>query len=196
MLGQSVSEENDKTVKEETMDTSIQSALRLSVQKFHMPRYHELPNVGLYLEQVAKYVNNVLSPLNCAEITTSMISNYVKKGFIPSPQKKQYDADRVVYILFTAVAKNVLALEDIVELINMQKQKYSLAVAYDYFCSELENMLAFVVGLKDEPEKNIGVTEETAEKALLRNVITSVSHSLYLTATFAALKAARKGNGK
>ena len=123
------------------MDTSIQSSLRLSVQKFRMPRYHELPNVGLYLEQVAKYVNNVLSPLNCAEITTSMISNYVKKGFIPSPQKKQYDVDRVIYILFTAVVKNVLALEDIVELIEMQKQKYSLPVAYDYFCSELENML-------------------------------------------------------
>ena len=173
------------------MDTKIQEALRLSVQKFHMPRYHELPNVGLYLEQVAKYVNNVLAPLNCAEITTSMISNYVKKGFIPSPQKKQYDVDRVVYILFTAVVKNVLALEDIVELIDMQKKKYSLAVAYDYFCSELENMLAFVVGLKDEPEKGLGVTKETAEKALLRNVITSVSHSLYLTATFAALKKER-----
>lgn len=173
------------------MDTNIQEKLRLAVTKFHMPRYAELPNVGLYLEQVAKYINNVLTPLDCAEITTSMISNYVKKGFVPSPQKKQYDADRIVYLLFTAVTKNVLALEDIVELIDMQKKKYSLAVAYDYFCSELENMLSYVVGLKDEPEKNLGVTAETAEKALLRNVITSVSHSLYLTATFAALKKER-----
>ena len=178
------------------MDPNIRERIAASIDAFRLPAYQEIPDVGLYLEQTAKYLTDCLAPVQNTPVTGSMISNYVKKGFIPSPQKKQYDADRVVYILFTAVAKNVLALEDIVELINMQKQKYSLAVAYDYFCSELENMLAFVVGLKDEPEKNIGVTEETAEKALLRNVITSVSHSLYLTATFAALKAARKGNGK
>ena len=166
----------------------IQKKLRASIAHFHLPRYEELPSVGLYLEQVTKYINSVLAPLGCAEITTSMISNYVKKDFIPSPQKKQYDADRIVYLMFITITKNVLALEDIVELFKMQKNHYSIAVAYDYFCSELENMLTYVFGLKEEPEKNLGVTEETAEKALLRNVIISVSHSLYLTATFAAIK--------
>lgn len=170
------------------MDTKIQDSLRVSVSRFHMPRYAELPNVGLYLEQVVKYINGVLAPLDCAEITASMISNYVKKGYIPSPHKKQYDADQIVYLLFTAITKNVLALDDIVELFKMQKEYYSISVAYDYFCSELENMLAYVFGLKNEPERNLGVTEETAEKALLRNVIISASHSLYLTATFAAIK--------
>ena len=43
---------------------------------FRMPRYDELPNVGLYLEQTVKYINECLSPLNIP-VTSSMISNYV-----------------------------------------------------------------------------------------------------------------------
>ncbi len=42
-----------------------------------LPRYHEITNVGLYLEQTAKFVNQYLKELNQPELTNSMISNYV-----------------------------------------------------------------------------------------------------------------------
>ncbi|MBQ7335184.1 MAG: DUF1836 domain-containing protein [Clostridia bacterium] len=168
-------------------DAKIKIRLQASVANFHLPRYHELPNVGLYLEQVTQYINSFLGSVSCAEITTSMISNYVKKGFIPSPQKKQYDADRIAYLIFIAITKNVLPLENIVALFEMQKTSYSIPMAYNYFCCELENMLSYVFGLKDKPEKNLGVTTSD-EKDLLRNVIISVSHSLYLSAYFSEIK--------
>ena len=170
------------------LDKNVKQQLRGLVADFRLPRYQELPDVGLYMEQVAKYINGFLEPVGCAEITTSMISNYVKKGFIPSPQKKQYDADRIAYLLFIAVTKNVLSLENIVALFEMQKESYTLPMAYDYFCVELENMLAYVFGLKDEPDRNLGVLPVSAEKDFLRNVIISVSHSMYLTACFSAMK--------
>jgi len=53
---------------------------------FRMPRYAEIPDVGLYLEQVVKYVNDKLEIFNLP-ITTSMISNYVKKGYIERLKK-------------------------------------------------------------------------------------------------------------
>ena len=49
------------------------------MQEFRMPRYHEIPDVGLYLEQTIKYINSCLAPLDIA-VTASMVSNYVKKG--------------------------------------------------------------------------------------------------------------------
>jgi len=172
------------------MKTEIKQKLKDSVANFHLPRYAELPTVGLYLEQVAKYINSYLVSVGCPEITTSMISNYVKKDFIPPPQKKQYYPDQIAYLIFITVIKNVLPLENIVEMFEMQKENYTLPMAYDYFCSELENMVFFVFGIKTEPEKNIGVTNSD-EKDLLRNVIISVSHSMYITATFAKLKSSR-----
>ncbi|MBQ8310952.1 MAG: DUF1836 domain-containing protein [Clostridia bacterium] len=165
----------------------IRQRLKASITDFRLPRYHEIPDVGLYLEQVTQYINGILVPVGCAEITTSMISNYVKKGVIPPPQKKQYRADQIIYLIFIAITKNVLHLESIVRMFDMRRELYTLQMAYDYFCNELENMLAYVFGHKDHPEENLGVTQ-TEEKALLRNVIISVSHSMYISAYFSEIK--------
>ena len=169
------------------MNEDIKVRLKSSVADYRLPRYAELPNVGLYLEQVAKYINGFLVPIGCSEITTSMISNYVKKGYIPAPEKKQYYSDHIAYLIAIAITKNVLSLDNIHELFMMQRKMYSVPVAYDYFCMEFENMLAVVFGLKKKPDMNIGVTN-TELKDFLRNVIISVSHSVYLAACFAEMK--------
>ena len=103
-------------------NSDIKTSLKNAVSEFRLPRYAELPNVGLYLEQVAKYINGYITPLGCAEITTSMISNYVKKGYIPSPHKKQYDRDRIAYLIFIAITKSVLSMDHIVKIFDMQKE--------------------------------------------------------------------------
>ena len=169
------------------MNEEIRIRLKKTVADYRLPRYAELPNEGIYLEQVTKYVNGFLVPIGCAEITTSMISNYVKKGIIPPPEKKQYYADHIAHLMFVAVAKNVLSLDNIHELFLMQRQMYSVSVAYDYYCMEFENMLTYVFGVKEKPDANIGVTH-TELKDFLRNVIISVSHSVYLAACFDEIK--------
>ena len=149
-----------------------------SIANFHLPRYQDLPDMGLYLDQTTKYINHYLAPLGCMEITSSMISNYVKKGIVPSPVKKQYYADQIAYLFFIAIAKRVLSMENIVRLEERQKRTYSPQVAYDYFCRELENMLYYTFGLTDSVA-NIGVTA-TPEKSLLRSVIIAAAHIIYL----------------
>lgn len=70
------------------------------INEFHMPRYQELPDVGLYLEQTTKYINGYLEPLGCMEITSSMISNYVKKGYVASPIRKQYYREQIAQLFY------------------------------------------------------------------------------------------------
>ena len=76
----------DNTMKQET-----KQQVRQTVANFRLPRYQEIPNMGLYLEQATKYVCEYLEPLGDYTLTPSMISNYVKKGLIANPIKKQYD---------------------------------------------------------------------------------------------------------
>ncbi len=166
--------------------------LKETVSGFRLPRYDEIPDAGLYLEQVTQYINGFLLPVGCAEITPSMISNYVKKGFIESPQKKQYHADQIAYLMFIAITKNVLSLENIVALFQMRKLRYTLPMAYDYFCIELENMVEFVFGNKERPDENLGLTH-SEEKEFLRSVLISVSHSMYLSACFSFMKETEAG---
>ncbi|MBQ8803100.1 MAG: DUF1836 domain-containing protein [Tyzzerella sp.] len=152
-----------------------------------MPRYHEIPDDGLYLEQTTQYINNALAPLGCMEITSSMISNYVKKGFIAPPVKKLYYAEQIAYLFYIAIAKNVLSMEHIYQLREMQKKSYTAEVAYNYLCAEFENVLFHVFGLKERIE-DIGVTKSD-EKVLFREVIIAASNSIHLTSCFNALQA-------
>ena len=148
------------------------------IEQFRMPRYREIPDVGLYLDQTVKYINRFLTPLGCMEITSSMVSNYVKKGYISNPVKKQYDAEQIAYLFFISVAKSVLSMDNIARLFSMQKRMYDAETAYDFFCDELENMLQFTFAIKPAPD-DIGVTNTEAKK-MLRSVILAVSQIIYL----------------
>ena len=154
----------------------------VSIENFRLPRYREIPNVGLYLDQTVKYINPFLAPLGFGEVTPSMISNYVKKGYISNPVRKQYSADQIASLFFIAIAKNVVTMENIALLFEMQESSYARNVAYDYFCAELENMLGYTFGLKDEIE-DIGTTD-TEQRKILQSVIIAVVHIIYLTSQF------------
>lgn len=156
-----------------------------SLETFQLPRYAQLPDVGLYLEQTTQYINNYLAPLGCIEITGSMISNYVKKGLVANPVKKQYYADQIAHLICITILKNVLSLEHINELFNRQRKIYTDEVAYDYFCMELENMLYFHFGLKESVDE-IGRRSSTV-KQMLRSAIIAVSHIIYLNHCFESL---------
>ena len=68
----------------------------------------------------------------------------------------------------------------------MQKGVYTNQVAYDYFCSELENMLFYTFGVRDEVEQ-VGVTNSDL-KMMLRGVIIAVSQMIYLERCFDAIE--------
>ena len=156
--------------------------LAAAVRRFRLPRYQEIPTVGLYLDQTTKYISQYLDPLEENCLTNSMIANYVKRKLIANPVKKQYGREQIAYLFFIAVAKNVLSLDSLERFIRVQERTYSLDQAYDYFCDELENILAFVFGLKSSPD-DVGVTR-TDEKMMLRSTIIAFSHKIYLEKFF------------
>ena len=146
--------------------------MRFSARDYRMPRYKEIPNVGLYLEQTVKYINECLAPIEIS-ITPSMLSNYVKKG---------YYADQIAYAIYIVIIKQVLSMDNIASLFVLQKATYTLPVAYDYFCSELEKTLIAIFENKEEPMKDMG--DIPFEKKMLHSVIVAVSHIIYLNDCF------------
>lgn len=152
--------------------------LKDSVRDFRLPRYAEIPSVGLYLEQASKYICEYLEPLGDFSLTPSMISNYVKKGLISSPVKKQYSREQIAYLFFIAVGKSVLSLDALSNFIALQKRTYDLQRAYDYFCEEFENVLAFTFEVADVME--VKGEDNTMEKRLLFACIVAAVEKVYL----------------
>ena len=78
-------------------------------------------------------------------------------------------------------------MEDIRLLIQLQKDAYTSQKAYEYFRLELENVLFYVFGLKEEL-KLVG-NDRTDTKNMLRTVIVTAAHKAYLDKYFVALHA-------
>ena len=169
------------------MNHSITDAISCSMRGFRLPRYHEIPDVGLYLEQTTKYVNQCIRPLGFEDVTSSMIRNYVKQGLITNPIHKQYSADQIAHLIALALLKQVSPLEHInsLFLILNESGTYTVPMAYNYFCEETENILYFRFGLKDSVD-DVGVTS-SLEKEMLRSAVTAVSHIVYLNRCFLIL---------
>ena len=157
------------------------------IEDFRLPRYGEIPDVGLFLEQTTKYIAGILSPLEGITITSSMISNYVKRGLIKSPVRKQYDREQIAYLIFIAVAKSVLSLENLQLFVSLQTKSYTSEVAYEYFCREFESLLRCVFEMRAVPEISGTKNRNIELKNMLRNTIITAVHKVYLETFFATL---------
>lgn len=149
-----------------------------NIRLFRLPRYDDLPDGGLYLEQATAFVNECLAPLELAPLTSSMLSNYVKHRYISPPVRKLYYRDQIAYLIFLVIAKQVLPLPHIRTLFDIQKSAYSERDAYENFCLRFEAMLSYLFG--DRPSPILYGEDSNYERQLFQSVIVSTAHIIYL----------------
>lgn len=122
------------------------------MEKYKLPRYNELPDFRLFVEQVISYIEPKLQPFFDEEekiLTNSMINNYVKKGLVDPPVKKKYGRTHMVYFIVVCLLKNSFSLDEIDAIINRVIATLPIDVAYNYFCDELEMCLESVFEHKE-----------------------------------------------
>ena len=149
------------------------------LSQFFLPEYDQIPDVGLYLDQVVKYLNGFLDPYPELAVTGSMISNYVKLKLVPKAVKKAYSRDQIAMFFFIALSKQVLSIDEIREALVISAQYCNPENAYTRFRDEL---LAVLSG-KEEPEAS-----SHEERQLLHLTVLSIAHKMELSRWFAERK--------
>lgn len=131
----------------ERRNTHEQSAQRFdSVERytsgFSSPRWEELPNFDLYLDQVITLIEGYLQNLFDEEkdtiLTSAMINNYVKLKLIPKAEKKRYNRIHIAYLIAITILKQVLTISEVKEGIEYQAGINGLKEAFNLFCEEQE----------------------------------------------------------
>ena len=158
----------------------------ITITNFHMPRWSELPKFDLYLDQTVnileKYLKNCIGNKEETIITKTMINNYVKQGLIKPPKKKKYNRIHIATLLVICILKQIYSINDISKLISYAGETTKLVLAYNQFCSELENSLFAVFN-----NKNYEISSDISiEHKLLKSVVLSFAHKLYVENTFLA----------
>ena len=99
-----------------------------------LPRWSQLPEIGLYMDQVLLVLNGALAPLNM-EVTSTMINNYVKMKLTRSALKKKYGRDQLASFFVICLMKKNLSMP---EISVVMKHFGMTEASFDRFCSELE----------------------------------------------------------
>ena len=158
---------------------------KMNLEEFKLPLYNEIPDVGLYLDQVTKYISKYVEVLECITVTPSMISNYVKKKIITNPVKKQYRREQIAELFFIVLAKSVISLEDASAMLHIYRSKYDPEKAYGFFAESIMNS---VLRTEQSEVEESSCAEQVFEKRLLKDVATAIGYKVHLEKRFKKLR--------
>lgn len=82
---------------------------------YRLPDWEELPDIGLYMEQVVTLLKGYLNylPPELEEeqfITPAAINNYVRKKIMPEPVRKKYYRVQIAYLIMICTLKHCLSI--------------------------------------------------------------------------------------
>lgn len=152
--------------------TKIQSG----IIEFHCPRWNELPDVDLYMDQVVSVLEKNLSVFSQIEgekvITPTMINNYVKQKLVLPPEKKRYNKEHLSCFFIICLMKRILSISEISRLLAYISRNQSMETGYDLFCTELEKALKDVLMNKNT------VSEAVSDFILIRSAVLALAYKL------------------
>ena len=103
---------------------------------FSYPKWEDIPNIDLYLDQVLLYVNQVCAPVSPDKekgLTASMVNNYVKHGYLTKPDKKKYQRKQIARLIAITTLKSVFSIQEITQTLNTLQTQASSDQLYDAF---------------------------------------------------------------
>ena len=154
------------------------------IEKIHIPRWEELPNVDLYMDQILTFINSSLSEyINFSEdedknkiLTKTMINNYVKNNILEPPVKKKYSKAQCAKLFVICILKQVFSMNEISSLINIALESTDISHAYNSFCSLFEEAVISIFEKKEFSK----VDSSNENRYLLKAVLLSCSYKIYV----------------
>ncbi len=138
------------------------SEFSAELSTFKTEGWNQFPGIDLYMDQVVTYLDRLLQLFDTDAsgkvITSSMVNNYVKEGYLKRPVNKKYDRVHLVTLYIMSMLKPILPIPLIAgSLSNLSDEaKYQnffeeLAKLQDEAFSKVSNMLsANIEQLSDE----------------------------------------------
>ncbi len=153
-------------------------------KNFRIPRWEELPDVDLYLEQIISLIDGSIGKYVNEDgkkaLTKTMVNNYVKQKIIEAPEKKKYNKLAVASLHVITVLKSVFSINEIAELIKLAIKANDVEISYNRFCETIEDQVRAVFA----GEELTGRGPLNDPQYILMNVCRTFACSLYVKETY------------
>ncbi len=92
------------------------------LNEYKLPAWEEIPDLGLYMEQVLlflrKYLDYLPPELKDEQfITAATINNYVRNRYMPEPVKKRYYRVHLAYLIVICTLKQSMSIATVVRML-------------------------------------------------------------------------------
>ncbi len=128
-----------------------------SLQSFQRIEWEDLPNYGLYSDQLISFIEEKLQQyFDDKVLTASMINNYVKQQMMPKPINRKYYREHIAHLIIICLLKTLMPIARIKEGITLQERIMGTEASYNEFMTILDNSMSQIIdSLRTEDENNI-----------------------------------------
>lgn len=125
--------------------------LKKVIENINIIDEKDIPAIDLYMDQITTFMDKHLAKSKRYEddkiLTKTMINNYAKNDLLPSPVKKRYSKEHVIFLIFIYYFKSYLSINDIKTILEPIASEYfgnsadiTIEEIYNGVCS-MENTL-------------------------------------------------------
>lgn len=122
------------------------------LQAYKLPQWEEIPDIGLYMEQVlqllTEYLDYLPPELQADQlITAATVNNYVRNKFMPAPLKKKYYRSHIAYLIVICSLKQRLNIATIHKMLPMGIPEAEVRTIYTAYANQYMLTAKYFVGL-------------------------------------------------
>lgn len=158
----------------------------------------DIPNIDLYMDQVTGFIderlkNTARHPSEERILTKTMINNYAKNDLLPPPDKKRYNKEHILILIFIYYFKSILSINDIRQMLHPLTERYfgkdadlSIASIYEEVASvekeQLEEIKKDIMKKYQTSKEKFAEVGDEKEKDFLQlfAFICSLSYDVYV----------------
>ena len=153
------------------------------LDNFRLPEWENIPDFGLYMEQVIDLLKQYLDylPPELKEeqfITASTINNYVRTKVMPEPIKKRYYREHIAYLIIICTLKQTLSIALVHRIIPMGLTRDEVETVYrsyvkqhsisaKYFTDQVRLLAAPILEHAERGETAVDRTEDLITRSAI-----------------------------
>ena len=149
-------------------------------KSYRCPRWHNLPAIPLYMDQVVLVLEESLGSFAGQEkiVTATMVNNYVKQKVIAPPEKKKYGRSHIAELIMVSILKRVLSMSEIIVLKQTLTATLGMEDSYTLFCEKLESALC--AAFTDTASPTFGTSTNDGPIGALDAALAALMGKLYV----------------
>jgi hypothetical protein len=154
------------------------------MEQFDLPKWEQLPQLELYMDQLISQVRRYLSLFPEDEqnpvITPSIINNYVRLRVMPAPKRKRYGKLHIAYAIMICALKQVMTLTEIQKVLPPDLDEAQMRQLYNDFVRKVTTATRLFMDEVRSSAKSV-MEEQNAygcESLVLHSAITSMLYKL------------------